>query len=296
MALSIALLWTLPAFGGPPRRTKTLKGHDNFVTSLDITAEGRLVASGSADGTVRIWSVEAGRARKTIRLGEGQTARRVLFSPDGKTLAVAFEGTVLLVATGSGEEKRRIDAGQEVLAIAFSPDGGAIAVAAGGLRVYSLAGGEEIERGPEQIVAVAFAPDGRALALAGKDGVRLRARIDGAERRLQEAAARQVIFAPDGKSLITAGDDGQVRAVALEGAELWAHADLAADGTLGSTGSLVLAGIGDRRIWALSGDKGNEEWFLEGKTDDLQTFALAPQAKILATAGEGGSIDIWAWK
>jgi len=292
----LLLLSVAPVWASPPRRTKTLKGHDNFVTSLDLHPEGRLLVSASADGTVRIWSVEAGRAKKTIRLPEGEVARRVIFSPDGKSIAVAVEGTVLLLSS-AGDEKRRFEPGQPVTGIVFSPDSTELAVAAGPVRIYSAGTGEEVARLGEQVMAVAFSPDGKSLAVAGKAGIGLHLRPDGGQRQLSAGAARDVAFGANGKYVVAAGEDGNVRAVALDtGAELWAHAELASEGTLGTMGSLVLAGIGERRIWALGGEKGNEEWYLEGKTDDLQIFALAPQAKLLATAGESNTIDLWAWK
>lgn len=295
--MTLFLLFSVTrASAAPPRRTKTLKGHDNFVTSLDLHPEGRSLVSASADGTVRIWSIEAARPRKTIRLPEGDVSRRVLYSPDGKSIAVVVESTVLLLSA-AGDEKRRFEPGEPVFSIAFSPDSTSLAVAAGAVRIYLAATGEELAKFGEQVQAVAFSPDGKALLVAGKAGIELHPRPDGALRQIVAGATRDLAFGADGKYVLAAGEDGTVRAVALDsGAEIWSHGDLAAQSRLGIMGSLVLAGIGERRLWALGGEKGKEEWFLEGKTDDLQIFALAPNAKLLATAGEGSTIDLWAWK
>jgi WD40 repeat protein len=220
----------------------------------------------------------------------------VAFSPDGRSIAVAVESVVLLLNQG-GEEKRRIDLGEPVQGIAFSPDSATLAAAAGAARFYAVSSGEETGRAGEQVLGVAFSADGALVALAGKAGLSLVPRPEGAPRSIASAPARDVAFGCEGKCVVAAGEDGVVRAFAIDGgAELWSHAELAPEARLGVAGPLVLAGIGDRRIWALGGVKGNEEWYLEGKTDDLQTFALAPQAKLLATAGEGSTIDLWAWK
>ncbi|KAG2739959.1 WD40 repeat-like protein, partial [Suillus brevipes Sb2] len=66
---------------------KTFKGHSNFITCVDISADNTRLASGSADRTARIWNLEtgelvAGPFKRDNRVGA------VRFSPDLKKLAV----------------------------------------------------------------------------------------------------------------------------------------------------------------------------------------------------------------
>ena len=73
-----------------------LKGHAHFVRSLTFGPDGRTLASGSADETVRLWDIDTGTHKRTL---SGHTAEvtGVAFSPDGQTLASgSADGTVLL--------------------------------------------------------------------------------------------------------------------------------------------------------------------------------------------------------
>src|SRR5205085_10075714 len=77
------------------RAVRTLRGHRGFVRSIEWSRSGKLLATASVDGTVRVWKTDTWRPVVTLRetfpyMGKGDhvTARQARFSPDGKTLAV----------------------------------------------------------------------------------------------------------------------------------------------------------------------------------------------------------------
>ncbi len=65
-----------------------LKGHTNAVSSICISPDGKILASGSNDQTIKLWSIES-ESGKEISTLKGHTNRviSVKFSPDGKILA-----------------------------------------------------------------------------------------------------------------------------------------------------------------------------------------------------------------
>ena len=77
-------------------------GHTSVVRSVAFSPDGKTLASGSWDDTIKLWDVATGKETRTLA---GQTAYvlSVAFSPDGKTLASGSEDdTIKLwdVATG----------------------------------------------------------------------------------------------------------------------------------------------------------------------------------------------------
>jgi WD40 repeat protein len=75
-------LWSLP--DGAP--LKTLTGHSDWVYSVAISPDGRLLASGSQDKSVHLWSLPDGALLKTL-VGHSRSVSSVAISPDGRVLA-----------------------------------------------------------------------------------------------------------------------------------------------------------------------------------------------------------------
>jgi len=109
---------------------QTLEGHSHLVHSVAFSSDGKLVASGSDDRTVRLWDAATGALYGEPLKGHSGWVYSVAFSPDGK-----------LVASGSGDKTVRLwDAvtgalygeplkghSSMVYSVAFSPDGKIVA-------------------------------------------------------------------------------------------------------------------------------------------------------------------------
>ena len=72
----------------------TLEGHFDWVNSIVFSPDGRRIASGSGDKTVRVWDVQTGECQHTLE-GHFEMVWSVVFSPDGSLVASgSSDGTV----------------------------------------------------------------------------------------------------------------------------------------------------------------------------------------------------------
>ncbi|HEY9527214.1 MAG TPA: helix-turn-helix domain-containing protein, partial [Anaerolineales bacterium] len=84
-----AVLSGLTSFEVPPR---VFRGHTGFIFEVDISPDGKYLATASVDGTARLWDLATG---ETIRTFSGHTGAidGLAFSPDGKTLITGGDQT-----------------------------------------------------------------------------------------------------------------------------------------------------------------------------------------------------------
>jgi hypothetical protein len=153
-----------------------LTGHRSPVTSVAFSPLGDLLASGSLDGSVRIWDVAAREERMKLEGHEGGVLA-VRVSPDGGTLASAsLDHTVRLwdmttgAASGVFSEHR-----EGVCSVAFSRDGrlAASGDARGTILLWNVADGRVVGRTwghRGRVWSVAFSPVDDLFATGGEDG------------------------------------------------------------------------------------------------------------------------------
>jgi WD40 repeat protein len=117
---------------------RTLEGHTSSVHGLAFSRDGRYLATGGSDRTLRLWDPETGEGLRTFK-GHTGGVNAVAFSPDGRRLVSGSEDqTVRLWDVETGQELLTLKGHPGgVSSVAFSPDGRRLAAGSGGvLRVW----------------------------------------------------------------------------------------------------------------------------------------------------------------
>ncbi|WP_029629602.1 WD40 repeat domain-containing protein [Zavarzinella formosa] len=214
----------------PAREPLLLEGHSDMVSAVAFRPDGRQIATGSSDRTVRIWDPANGKLLRRIDHFPGSVTD-LTFTVDGSQLVtVAYDtrerklgqsaGLVQVWDAATGKEILAIPLKASQEAVCVTPDGKR--VLAGGsdrmLRVWDLKSGKEtfaLAGHTGTIRSLAVSSDGALIASAANDGsVRLWDSATGKEKatlRHSATPALAVAFTPDGKFLVSAGVDKTAR-------------------------------------------------------------------------------------
>jgi WD40 repeat protein len=298
-----------------PPTALVFQGHSDTVLSVAFSPDGKTVASGSTDTTVRFIDPLNANAKGAPITGHISPVTAVRFSPDGEMLATA----------GSGGDERTVrlwnvrDHGvigrltghlDSVMDVVFSPDGTMLATASADatVRLWSLGSRRQIASlgghgGP--VRAVTFSPDGKLLASAGADGT---ARLWDVERRATIAnfkardEVNAVAFSPDGKLLASGGRENTVRLWDVGARRAKGAIDIVSS-TTGWVRSLVFspdgralaAGSVDNRIriWDAAGGDLLVELTGHGNSVNGIAFRQGPGPELLLASAGDRTVRLW---
>ena len=209
--------WVIDAYGKlaeTAAQRGVLLGHAKGVCAVAVAPDGSWLATGSYDGTAKLWDARTCRERVTL-VGHTKdvlglcSVWGVAISPDGAWLATTgMDDTVRLWDPVTGEARAVLTGHTDgVTGVAVGPDGGWLATTShdGTRKIWwPPAPGEAQVRGGHsgQVITAATSPDGHWVATACEDGT---ARVwdleTGAERLVLEHASsvHAVAVAPDGE-------------------------------------------------------------------------------------------------
>jgi len=201
-----------------------LKGHSGSIDSLAWSPDEKLLASGSWDGTVRLWDIASELEQQV--LSDQDKHKHILsvsWSPDGKLLAFGGWGkTVTVWDVNKKKVSQVLTEADVVLAVAWSPDGKTLATvspsspAGGVLQLWDLPSGKRrFSVEGHKIGNVAWSPSGSTIACAcAGNSVGLIDAMTGKVGRLMEGHTQQVwtlAWSNDGKVVASGSFDTTVR-------------------------------------------------------------------------------------
>ena len=293
--------------------TVNFLGHAGVILSVAFSPDGKMLASAggryaneaesrpkSDEGELRLWEVATGKTFANPTAGDGMVMS-IVFSPDGTKLASANQiGTVDVWEVATGKKLATIATGGAISpfpgshSLAFSPDGKKLAVGGGQFRrpdggvtgqvqLWDLTTGERtaaLNGHPGEgcfsnmfafALSVAFSPDGKTVVSGGARTVGLWEVATGKNLMpIQGADALVVwraIFGPGGRSIAVMNEvrrpgggvknptQAEIRVVDVSSGEQLA--------TYSGDGQLSLSAV------------------------------LSPDGRTLASAGQGGTINVW---
>lgn len=268
-----------------------------------LSADGRRLAAGSADGQVRLWDPESSRL-----IGDWQAhpggVMCMAFGLDGHALATGGrDGSVVLWDLARLKELKRFSShAGPVSAVAFSPRGDILLT--GGedmtIRIRETVTGNEQGRlrgHASAVTALAHSPVGRLAASGGWDrSVRIWDLTTGLSKNLSGVGGgvRAIAFSPDGKELFTGGGKVVRTWEPTSGRPLRQFAALPSvvlSSSLLADGSTFVVGTADGIIRLLDVASGTERNHLEGHRGPVISLSSGAQGRLLVSASSGASIS-----
>ena len=252
---------------------KTLSGHRDNVMSVEYSPDGSIIATGSWDGTIRLWDGRTGEIKKTLA-GHTSEVSSVAFSPDGLTLASGLgNGTIRFWDVETGNQKLEFSGLSYLIpVVAYFPDGSKIASGTleGDIHVWDSLTGQRItsfsahtDHNVTNVTSIAFSRDGGILASGGSDAI----------ARLWDANT--------GQQLRTFEDDKAIYTDSVRVA-------LNHDGSI-----LATTGAWNLTVSLWDTTTGQHLKTLKGHKTGVYTVAFSPDGAMLATASSDGEIRSW---
>lgn len=265
----------------------SLNQHSDGVQAVAISPNGKMLATGSVDTTIKIWDMMTGEFKHTLT-GYTSTILSLAFSPDNQTLASSSnlevrDSTVKLWDVSSGKLQRHLEPSLlacRVSSVAFSPDGQFLATGQidTTIKIWHLATGKSRQtlRGHGwDVTSVNFSRDGRLLISGAMDGA---VKVwDWSTGQLKHTFNRPK--PSDFMASLVSWFDSSI-------GPIWSVA-------IHPNGHLIASGGSDQgiRFWDLK--TGQLTKTIAAHNGTVYTVAFSPDGETLASGGNDNQVSLW---
>ncbi|MEH2108618.1 WD40 repeat domain-containing protein, partial [Nostoc sp.] len=285
----------------------TLEGHSSSAWGVGFSPDGKTLASGSDDKTIKLWDVSTGKAIKTLT-GHSSSVWGVGFSPDGKTLASGSDDKTIKfwdVSTGKAI-KTLTGHSSGVYSVGFSPDGKTLASGSDDntIKLWDVSTGKAIKTltgHSSRVYSVGFSPDGKTLA-SGSDDKTIKFWDVSTGKAIKtltghSSSVYSVGFSPDGKTLASGSDDNTIKLWDVSTGKaiktLTGHSSSVWGVGFSPDGKTLASGSSDKtiKLWDVSTGKAIKT--LTGHSSRVWGVGFSPDGKTLASGSDDKTIKLW---
>ena len=287
------------------------QAHTAAVQALAFSPDEQMLATGSWDGTIKLWNLENGAL---LWLGQHTgSIHRLAFTPDGHTLASGGDDAVIrLWDVSTGKPLQMLSSqNSPIYALAWSRDGSLLAGGCfdGSIHLWEMQGGQAAQPGASRILtghsgpvwSLAFAPDRSTLASGSFDRTVRLWDVESLEVREtlagHTAPVNTVAWSPDGSLLASGSRDQTIWLWDVERASyrttFHGHTAVVHDLAFMPDGRSLLSGSedGTLRVWDV--ERGQCARVIQGYALTLYDVAWSPDSTRLASAGSDTLVTMW---
>jgi len=297
--------WVFQNLGNP----RTLTGHLGAVNSIAVSRDGKTIASGSDDETVRLWNLNWGREVRTLK-GNTNWVYAVAISPDGQTLASGSKDNIVKVWNlKTGKQIRTLKGLPGLIiinSVAISPDNQTLATGSYDktVKLWNLKTGQLIRTligHDSHVLSVVFSPNNHTLVSGSADqNIKVWNLDTGKEIRTLKGHlgdVNAIALSPDGQMLASASDDKTIRIwnvnTGRQLREFTGHLGDINSVAFSPDGQMIASGSDDKtiKLWNLmTGEKMAD---FVGHSGLVFAVAFSPDGKFLVSGSADKTIKIW---
>jgi WD40 repeat protein len=245
-------------------------GHADRIKSIDISPDGKQIASAAYDNSVKVWNVATGTEWFTLVRGNFRF-NSVLYSKDGSRIfAGDADGNLFAWKSSDFSQINKVSTGRQIFDMALSPDGKTIALAQ--WKTIDFYDSQSLQK-----ISSISASGNLPLALDVK----------------------AISYAPDGKTIYSSSADDKLRIFSLPSGNItktlyFGSSDIT-DISSSPDGKIIAfqCGFSDDSVVIYDIKQLKIKFILQGSKRKINSFAFSPDGKILAAGGSNYELYLW---